>query len=80
MSGTVSRPLVRSAWLSLTPVPCVAELRFDVRLMQRVPYEGVSRMQTVRRGRSAWEVWTCHSCAATHRCIRAFAEHQAPPP
>ncbi len=22
------------------------ELRFDVRLLQRVPYEGVSRMQT----------------------------------
>ena len=26
------------------------ELRFDVRLLQRVPYEGVSRMQTSLRG------------------------------
>ena len=27
------------------------EVRFDVRLMQRVPYEGVSRMQTSLRRR-----------------------------
>ena len=27
------------------------ELRFDVRLLQRVPYEGVSRMQTSLRRR-----------------------------
>ena len=39
--------------LSLAP-PCSQvvewdEVRFDVRLMQRVPYEGVSRMQTSLR-------------------------------
>ena len=30
---------------------CADELRFDVRLLQRVPYEGVSRMQTSLRRR-----------------------------
>ena len=29
------------------------EIRFDVRLMQRVPYEGISRMSTSLR-RCAW--------------------------
>lgn len=28
---------------------CVCRLRFDVRLLQRVPYEGISRMQTSLR-------------------------------
>jgi len=30
---------------------CADELRFDVRLLQRVPYEGISRMQTSLRRR-----------------------------
>jgi hypothetical protein len=30
---------------------CLLRLRFDVRLLQRVPYEGVSRMQTSLRRR-----------------------------
>ena len=30
---------------------CVRRLRFDVRLLQRVPYEGISRMQTSLRRR-----------------------------
>ena len=32
-----------------SPLRCVLRIRFDVRLMQRVPYEGVSRMQTSLR-------------------------------
>ena len=37
--------------LSLTPILTLIrdEVKFDVRLMQRVPYEGVSRMQTSLR-------------------------------
>jgi len=35
--------------LTLPQPFCADEIRFDVRLMQRVPYEGVSRMQTSLR-------------------------------
>ena len=44
----VSRPC---AALSCSPLAFRHRLKFDVRLLQRVPYEGVSRMQTSLRRR-----------------------------
>ena len=46
------RPHTIAAWLAHSRSPqtlVVRRVRFDVRLMQRVPYEGVSRMQTSLR-------------------------------
>lgn len=54
------------------------ELRFDVRLMQRVPYEGVSRMQTVRSFSSHVLLSMCVSPSLLRSHVNA--EHQAPPP
>ena len=55
MSASCSASLARrrvAALLSAVGRPYVhRRIRFDVRLMQRVPYEGVSRMQTSLRRR-----------------------------
>ena len=44
-------PLPTRRCALLTDAPRARRIRFDVRLMQRVPYEGVSRMQTSLRRR-----------------------------
>ena len=52
--------------LSLTPILTWFrdEVKFDVRLMQRVPYEGVSRMQTsLRRKHRDRVVRRCEAAA-----------------
>jgi hypothetical protein len=56
------------------------ELRFDVRLLQRVPYEGISRMQTslrrrhrdrvVRRGIGMTIESECALCLSTHDIVQ----------
>lgn len=55
------------------------EIRFDVRLLQRVPYEGISRMSTslrrrhrdrvVRRGIGLTIESDVRSCPACHPCL-----------
>ena len=46
------------------------EVRFDVRLMQRVPYEGVSRMQTSLRRR--------HRDRVVRRFVPSFSNPEPP--
>ena len=50
-AALAAAPFARLAAASLTAAPRARRIRFDVRLMQRVPYEGVSRMQTSLRRR-----------------------------
>ncbi len=60
------------------------EVRFDVRLMQRVPYEGVSRMQTSLRRRHRDRVVRCASAPPTappaSPCIRTQLTPPSPCP
>lgn len=48
MGYAKQQPITTAALLTFErpSLVCADEIRFDVRLMQRVPYEGVSRMTT----------------------------------
>lgn len=56
--------------------PRLQEIRFDVRLMQRVPYEGVSRMREDLAARKLYHQLTGRA-ALTHRSFLCLAQKPA---
>ena len=58
-SGTSAPRPLPTLPLRRSPPPCARRIRFDVRLLQRVPYEGISRMSTSLRRRHRDRVVRC---------------------
>lgn len=70
MGYAKQQPITTAALLTFErpSLVCADEIRFDVRLMQRVPYEGVSRMTTSMKRKHR------DRCVAPFRASRAFPD------